>query len=456
MLRAAIRAARWRERHISDNAAAFIVATVTGLAAGTGAFVLKWMVASVTRFLTHGLRLDGANWIFLLIPVAGIILTGIYVRYILRDDITHGVSKLMADLRKRIYKLRLHLTYSPLIASTLTLGFGGSAGSEGPIAYAGAAMGSNLARLARFSPQLMMIMVGCGAGAGIAGIFKAPVGGFLFTLEVLRMELTTVSVIALFTACIVAGMTAFALSGFTYDLNFPGVHLFEPSMSGWYVALGIFCGLYALYYSAMMRRMQHVYGSVRSPWLRNLAGGAVLALSIFLFPSLYGGGYGVMGHLLCGEHSAITAGSLFYGIAPDAWALIIVAGAILLVKTFACSASNSAGGVAGDFAPTLFAGCIAGLFFALTVNKIFDAGLPVSHFAFVAMAGVMAGIVRAPLMALFLAVEMTGCETLFLPALIVAGISFGVVKLSTRADFYAYSHLRRSLLEKHISSDRKP
>ncbi|MCM1441248.1 MAG: chloride channel protein, partial [Roseburia sp.] len=259
MLRAVIKAARWRKMHLTDNTAAFIIATVTGIIVGFAAFVLKWMIGCVTHLLTQKMHVYGENWFFLLIPVIGILLTGIYVRYILRDDITHGVSKLMAKLKNKIYKLRFHLTYAPLIGSTLTLGFGGSAGSEGPIAYAGAAVGSNMARLMRFSPELMMIMVGCGAGAGIAGIFKAPIGGFLFTLEVLRMQLTTVSVIALLTSSIVAGMTAFALSGFTYDLAFPGVHLFEPEMSIWYLVLGVVCGLYALYYSTMMSRMERVY-----------------------------------------------------------------------------------------------------------------------------------------------------------------------------------------------------
>lgn len=455
MLRAVIKAARWRKMHLKDNTAAFIIATVTGIIVGFAAFLLKWMIGGVTHLLTQKMHLAGANWFFLLIPIIGILLTGIYVRYILRDDITHCVSKLMAKLKKKIYKLRFHLTYAPLIGSTLTLGFGGSAGSEGPIAYAGAAVGSNMARLMRFSPELMMIMVGCGAGAGIAGIFKAPIGGFLFTLEVLRMQLTTVSVIALLTSSIVAGMTAFALSGFTYDLAFPGVHLFEPEMSIWYLVLGVVCGLYALYYSTMMSRMERVYDHIKSPWLKNLAGCVVLAVSIFLFPSLYGEGYDVMGMLLQGQHHAITDGSMFYSIDPDTWGIILVCAGIMLLKTFACSASNSAGGVAGDFAPTLFAGCIVGLFFGLIVNETFSANLPVSHFAFVAMAGVMTGIVRAPLMALFLVVEMSGCQTLFLPALIVTGISFGIVKLVTRGeDYYAYRHLRKPMLKGRISQNK--
>lgn len=432
---------------MTDNTAMFVVAFIVGVGAGVGAFVLKTMIGWITHMLTDKLHAVGPNWLFLLIPVAGILLTGIYVRYILRDDITHGVSKLMADLKHHDYKLRPHLTYAPMIASSLTLGFGGSAGSEGPIAYAGAAMGSNAARLARFTPQMMMIMIGCGAGAGIAGIFKAPVGGFLFTLEVLRMELTTVSVLALFTACVVAGVTAYALSGFTPDLLYAGAGSFDPSLTWIYILLGLFCGVYALYYSNVMKRMQGLYNRVTNPWLKNLAGGAVLALSLFLFPALYGEGYGVMGQILAGDHSAIVAASPLAALDGSGTLLIMIAAGMLLVKAFATSASNSAGGVAGDFAPTLFAGAVAGLLFSLFAERVCGVSLPVSHFVFVAMAGAMAGIVRAPFMALFLVVEMTGCLSLFLPALIVTAVSFGTVRLATRADFYAYSHLRRRFLK---------
>ncbi|WP_290452639.1 chloride channel protein, partial [Duncaniella muris] len=220
----------WRRRHVSDTAFLFIVATVTGLLAGAGAFVLKRLVAGVSGLLVAGLHSMSANWVLLIIPLAGILLTGVFCRYVIRMKLAHGVRQLMKNLSEKIYRLRAALTVTPILASTITLGFGGSAGSEGPIAYAGAAIGSNLGRVMRFSPRMMMVIVGCGAGAGIAGIFKSPLGGVLFTLEVLRLPLSTVSVLVLLVSCITAGMTAYVLSGCTLDIPFAQGAGFDSSL----------------------------------------------------------------------------------------------------------------------------------------------------------------------------------------------------------------------------------
>lgn len=433
-----VRLAQLRRKYLSDNTSMFVVAAIVGLITGMAAALLKWIIALISLLLTSGYHAAAANWQFLIIPVAGIVLTGIFVRYILRIDITNGTSKLISDVRHKMYRLNPRITYGSMIASSLTLGFGGSAGSEGPIAYVGAAIGSTLGRLARFSPRLMKIMMGCGAGAGIAGIFKAPVGGFLYTLEVLRMELSTISVMAVLTSAVIAAMTAFVCSGFTIDLVFDGIHTFDPSITVWYLILGLFCGIYALYYSTVMARMQRVYDHISNPWLRNLSGGVILAAAVFMFPVLYGEGYSSMARILACDSEVISGGSAF-GLTTSASTILLMAGGILLLKSFASSAANSSGGVAGDFAPTLFAGCIAGFLFASFFNFAGLSSLSVADFAFVAMAGVMAGVVRAPLMALFLVVEMTGCYTLFLPALIVAAVSFGVVRLASRSRFFRLS-----------------
>ena len=416
----------------------FVMATIVGIGAGLSAALLKFLIGSVSRLLTAGYHAAEANWQFLIIPVAGILLTGIFVRYILKVDVANGTSKLIADVRKKFYRLNPRITYGSMIGSTLTLGFGGSAGSEGPIAYVGAGIGTTLGRLARFSPRLMKIMMGCGAGAGIAGIFKSPIGGALYTLEVLKMELSTTSVMAVITAAIVSALTAYSCSGFTVDLAFEGIHSFDSSLTLWYMLLGLMCGIYALYYSMVMARMQRVYDRISNPWLRNLSGGVILAAAVFMLPVLYGEGYSAMAKVLAGDSTVISGGSAFGFDATGTTLLLMLVG-ILLLKSFASSAANSSGGVAGDFAPTLFAGCMAGFLFAAFFNFTGHTSLPVGDFAFVAMAGCMAGIVRAPFMALFLVVEMTGCYTLFLPAFIVTAISFGVVRLASRSRFFRLS-----------------
>ena len=437
------RLADWREAHIADTPFLFIMSVVSGLTIGTAAFILKWCIRLITKLVTHGMKIADVSWILLVVPVLGILLTAIFVRNVLRTDITHGVSKIMADLKVGIYKLKAMICYAPIIASSITLGFGGSAGSEGPIAYVGAGIGSNLARIFRLNPRLMMIMLASGAGAGIAGIFTSPVGGFLFTLEVLKVEMTTVTVMALFTSTITAAMTAYVLSGCTNDLAFLGYHPFDPHLVPWFLLLGLFTGFYSLYYSGVMNRMERFYDSRKNPWIENLIGGVILAVCLLFFPVMYGEGYEAMSEIMAGNISLIIDYSPLHHYFGMEWILIIAAGVVLLLKSFAASASNSAGGVAGDFAPTLFAGCIAGLFFSLLINKVFDLQLPFADFCFVGMAGVMAGAVRAPLMAIFITVEMTACYTLFLPVLIVAGISFGVVRLFTSEEYYAFRDRRK-------------
>ncbi len=420
----------------SDKIRLVVLAVIVGILAGAGAALLKWLIGKVSMFL-HPLWIsDGPDWTLLWLPVVGILLAGIYQRYIIRDRISHGVDKLVNDLAEKKYLLSSKLLYSPTIASTFTLAFGGSAGSEGPIAYTGAAIGSNIGRICGVPAETIYLLIACGAGAGIAGIFKAPVGGALFTIEVLGMALTTVSVIALFASSISAAMTAYVLSGCTLDITWNHNISFEPSMLLWALILGVFCGLYSVYYSLVMKKMRKVYESIRSPWIENLASGAVLALTLFMFPSLYGEGYDVIKDIINTDWVAPFDASVFNGGISIYLTLPMILGAVLILKCFACSASNSGGGVAGDFAPTLFAGCIAGLFFAVLMNNLLGIGLAPQVFAYIGMAGVMAGVIRAPLMALFLTAEMCNGFDYFLPLTVVTMISYGIVMLVTRRKFY--------------------
>ena len=420
----------------------FTLSAGVGLVTGIAAALLKRGIAALSGFLTSAFSATGANPWMLLLPFAGIILTALFCRYVLRADIAHGVRRLVADLRRRFYRLPASQMISYLIASTLTLGFGGSAGSEGPIASTGAAIGSNVGRRFGLSPSMMKVMVACGAGAGIAAIFRAPIGGAVFVFEVLQVGITTMSVLALLATCLVAALTAYVLGGCVIDLPFnQAVAPFHEFSWLWLIALGIFCGLYSEYYNCIMRLVERLLLSLGRPLRRVLAGAAIVGILVFLFPALYGEGYGVIGRIVNGDASSLLAGSpLALALAGRGvsapWVLAIVAAAVMLVKCFATSATNSGGGVAGDFAPTLFAGAVVGLCFATFANNLFDAGISPSDFALYAMAAVMAGTIRAPLMAIFLTVEMTASYPYLLPLTIAAGISFGVVRIFHSRSFY--------------------
>ena len=410
-------------KYIPPYAFMMTLAFLTGLITGTAAFILKTAIGWISRSVTHAMDPSNLNWILLIAPLIGIMLTGIYQRYILHKEIYHGTERVNRAIRHGRYLMAPDLTYAPLVASTLTLGFGGSAGAEGPIAYTGSAIGSNLAKIFHADTPLIRIMLACGAGAGIAGIFKAPIGGVLFSLEVLTITLTTPAIIAIVLSAVTSALTAYVWSGCTTDIILHDYVPFDWQWMPWVVLLGIFCGLYSFYYSSIMSLMRGWYESMTNPWMKNLISGSLLAIMIFIFPALYGEGYDFMSELFGGNTAAISSYGLFARYGSSTWAPILIALGIIAVKAFACASTNSGGGVAGDFAPTLMAGCVAGFFFAQLLNDISGLQLPVADFAFLGMGAVMAGAIRAPLMAIFITVEMAQVYPLLLPAAIAAATS---------------------------------
>lgn len=411
----------------------FVLALVIGLLTGSASWLLKWSVGSVSRVLTHTFGAGGPDWFLLFLPVAGIALAVAFQKYVIRRDIANGVDRIRADLADGDYRLPASQVWSPLVASTFTLGFGGSAGSEGPIASTGAAIGSNMARLCGMKPQAVLILLGCGAGAGIAGIFKAPVGGVLFTLECLGLGLSSLMVLALFCSCLTSALTAYILEGCTVDIPFAGVPApLSARLLLVSAVLGLVCGVYSVYYSAVMSRVARWLHGMTGFRMRALVSGVCLSVLVFLFPSLYGEGYGVLTHIVNDEPAAVLAGSVLAGLGNMPGVLLLAAVMTVMLKCFATSLTNNGGGVAGDFAPTLFAGCFVGLAFGLGANAAFGLGLPAGNLALFGMAGVMAGAVRAPLMAIFLTVEMTASYGFLLPVTLVATVSYGVVWVAGR------------------------
>ncbi|MCM1520981.1 MAG: chloride channel protein [Lachnoclostridium sp.] len=437
----------WCQRHFPSRVFMFAISILTGFVTGFAAFLLKWLIGTVSGFVTSHFTMSGANYFLLGLPLVGFTLTMLFMRYVLHHNISHGIDKVIKQLRKKDYYIRPSLMGSPLIASTMTLGFGGSAGAEGPIATVGAAVGGNLGRWMKLDSHRLMIMIGCGAGAGIAAIFKAPVGGMLFTLEVLRLPLTTFNVITLLVTSIVAALTCYSFTGFTFDVNFIETTSLEPHIYIWVVALGLFCAFYSLWYSFIMKKMGHWLGGMHSPWIRSIAAAIVLGLLLFLFPALYGEGYGIMTKMVNGDFMSILDGGIWHETVPGPLLILGVTAGVMMVKAFA-TASTTWGGVAGDFAPTFFAGCMAGYVFAAGCNLLFHTDLPVADFALVGMAAVMAGVIRAPLMAIFLTAEMTGNFHLFMPIVLASAVSFFITAAITRRDFYERHFLDAKNIQK--------
>lgn len=444
----------WREKHIKEKTLIVLLSLFVGILAGLAAMVLKWLIHFISGCLTSGVSISGANYVYIIYPVVGVLLACWYVRNVVRDNISHGVTRVLYAISQNKSRLKPHNMYTSVIASSVTIGFGGSVGAEGPIVYTGAAIGSNLGQAFRLSPRVLMILVGCGAAAGIAGIFKAPIAGMLFTLEVLMLDLTTVTVMPLLISSITAASVAYIFTG--YDLEFFFVQS-EPFVIGrlpYFIALGIFCGLISLYFTRIMNLMERLFGRLGKPWRKTLVGSVILAALVFMFPPLYGEGYGAINSLLNGDPSSIVDGSVFYSDRGHAWFIILYIGLIIATKAFATSATNGAGGVGGTFAPSLYVGCMTGFFFAFLLNSLglIPEGsdpLSVKNFALMGMAGVMSGVMHAPLMGIFLTAEMTGGYELFLPLLTVSALSYGTIRIFEPYSIYTMRLARQGKLLTH-------
>lgn len=441
----------WRERHIKENTFLVILALFVGLFAGFAAMLLKWLIHTIGGLLIRwgGDPSLGINFAYLLAPAIGIVLVVLYVKYLVKDNISHGVTQVLWAISQNKSRLKQHNMYTSIIASSVTIGFGGSVGAEGPIVYTGAAIGSNLGSLFRLSPRILMILVGCGAAAGIAGIFKAPIAGMLFTIEVLMLDMTSVTIMPLLIASITGATIAYIYTGYNFEFFYVQSHGFQIASVPYAVILGVFCGFVSLYFTNVMNTMERFFGRFKDrPWIRTLVGCLVLTSLIFLFPPLYGEGYDSINSLLNGDVSAIMQYSPFAGDSSHVIYIILFIAAIILFKAFATSSTNGAGGVGGTFAPSLYVGCLTGFLFAFIANQF---GVPIDskNFALIGMAGVMSGVMHAPLMAIFLTAELTGGYSLFLPLLIVSAISYFTIKFFKPYSIYATRLARKGELITH-------
>lgn len=441
----------WREKYIPEKSFVILLALIVGIACGFAALLLKWLIFQISSLLTSHITVSEGNYLYLILPAIGIVITVLYVRYLVRNNISHGVTKVLWSISQNKSRMKPHNMYTSMIASSITIGFGGSVGAEGPIVYTGAAIGSNLGQMFRLSPRILMILVGCGAAAGIAGIFKAPIAGLLFTLEVLMIDLTTVSVMPLLISSITGATVAYIFTGFDVEFLFLQSEPFETSAIPFVVLLGFFCGIVSLYFTRVVNMMENFFRHrLVKQWKKTLCGGVLLAVMVFLLPPLYGEGYNSINILLSDHPSSIADGSIFYSESAATWFPIVFVGFIILFKGFATSATTGAGGIGGTFAPSLYLGCMAGFFFAYLANHIgLEFDLSIKNFALMGMAGVMAAVMHAPLMAIFLTAEMTGGYQLFLPLLIVSAVAYFTIKLFEPYSIYSMRLAQRGELITH-------
>ena len=450
-----IRFLSWREKKIKDKHFVLILSFMVGILTALAASLLKFLIEYIKHFLTENFDTTGVNWLYLGYPVVGIFLTGLFIRKVVRDDISHGVTKILYAISRRQSRIKRHNTWSSLFASAITIGFGGSVGAEAPIVLTGSAIGSNLGSVFKMEHRTLMLLVGCGAAGAVAGIFKAPIAGLVFTLEVLMIDLTMGSLLPLLVSSVTAATVSYILHGteamFEFRMDEPFLMERIPAV----LLLGILCGLVSLYFTRAMNRIEGVFRRYSNPYIKLVIGGAMLSLLIFMFPSLYGEGYDTIHMLLNGTSVAdwdkVMDNSIFYGYGN---LLLVYLALVVLFKVFATSATNGGGGCGGTFAPSLFLGCVVGFVFSHFCNgyslaPLISDNIPEKNFALLGMAGMMSGVMHAPLTGIFLIAELTGGYDLFLPLMMVSVSAYLTIMIFEPHSIYSMRLAQKGELLTH-------
>ncbi len=441
----------WRRRKFSERNFILLLSFFVGILTACAGLLLKWLIAQIEHGLTARFVESTANWQYLVFPVVGIFLTGLFVRHVVKDDISHGVTKILFAIARKQSRIKGHNTWSSVLASAITIGFGGSVGAEAPIVLTGSAIGSNLGSVFRMNSKTLMLLVGCGAAGAVSGIFKAPIAGLVFTLEVLMIDLTMGLLLPLLVACVTAAGVTFAVSGTGTVFEFSLEDAFQVNRIPAYIFLGIFCGLVSLYFTRTMNYLEDIFRRFSNPYAKLLLGGSMLSVLIFLFPSLYGEGYDLIHLLLNGSGDELFTAldrSLFYG--HNNFLLLYLA-LLLVFKVFASTATNGGGGCGGIFAPSLFLGCVAGFVFSRVwnMNDVMHLGVPERNFAMLGMCGLMSGVMHAPLTGIFLIAELTGGYALFMPLMIVSVCAYLTIIIFEPHSIYSMRLAHKGQLVTH-------
>jgi len=414
----------WRFEKLGERNFIYLLSFLVGILSGIAALLLKKLVHLFENLLTDWLQKDTYSFFYLAYPFLGILLTYLFVRLVVKDDINHGVSKILFAISRKGSRLKPHNTYSSMVASSLTIALGGSVGAEAPIVLTGASIGSNLARIFKLNYRDMTLLVGCGAAGAIAGIFKAPIAGIVFTLEVLMLDMTMAYLLPLLISSITAASLSYVFMGSAMVMKFDLVNAFSVKNIGYYILLGIFTGLVSFYFIRMIMWLEGQFKRVVNPIFRLFAGGLILSLLVFLFPPLWGEGYTGIVKIFSGNGITMLDNSIFYGWRGSVYLFMLFLVMILAFKVLATAATTGGGGIGGIFAPTLFMGAVSGFLLAKALNTFLGLNLPEENFALAGMAGLMAGVMHAPLTGIFLTAEITGGYGLFLPLIITSTVAY--------------------------------
>ena len=444
----------WMTERFSSRQIVLGLSLIVGLCTGLVAFVLKWGIEEVRMLLTEHINTSQMSWLYLVYPAVGILLTALFIRYVVRDDISHGVTKVLYAISRKKARIKPHNRWSSMIASAITIGFGGSVGAEAPIVLTGSAIGSDLGKRFHLPRNTLMLLVGCGAAGAVAGIFKAPIAGMMFVLEVLMLDLNMASLLPLMVTSLTSACVSYALYGTGAMFNFSLETEFSITIIPACLVLGVVCGLASLYFTRSMNWFERIFARLKKPWMKFLVGAATLGLLIYFLPALYGEGYNVVGQLMQNASADdIMHNTLFYGTGTRS--LLFYLSLVLLMKVFASAATNGGGGCGGVFAPSLFVGALTGFIFAALWDNLL--GISIGREGFMSaqncvlfgMAGLMSGVMHAPLTGIFLIAELTGGYELFVPIMIVSAAAYLTINIFEPHSIYAMRLARKGELLTH-------
>ncbi len=414
----------------------YLLSFVVGLVSAIAAVVMKNTIHFTHVLFTQGVMKGAGGILTLAYPLVGIFLTILALKYLVRDNISHGISKVLFAISQRKSYIKPHNNWSSILASSLTIGFGGSVGAEAPIVLTGASIGSNIARYFNLNYKYVTLLLGCGVAGAISGIFKAPIGGILFTLEVLMLDLTLSSIVPLLISSVTAAVVAFFFMGHNVLFSFQVSQAFHLGELPYYVILGVFCGFIGLYFTKTTVGVEKLYRKIKNKWIRMTIGGLLLGVLIYFLPSLYGEGYDTV-LLLLSTGAANEPGVVMFGaVASHFWVFMAILAALILLKVVAAATTNGAGGVGGIVAPVLFTGGVAGYFFSGMANNLFGLSLIDSSFTLTAMAGVFAAVLHAPLTAIFLIAEISEGYELLIPLILTSTIAFITARSFNKYSIY--------------------
>ena len=442
-LYAVARFRRFVKKHFTDRATVLVLSVIIGLLGAAAAIIIKNLLHFTTRMLSQAFEVTDINYLYLIFPPIGIFLTLLFVRRVVRDNLSHGVSIVLKAICKSDGKLRFHNVYSSMVASAITVGFGGSVGLEAPIVLTGSAIGSNVARFFHLNTRQTTLLLACGSTAAMAAIFKAPIAALVFTFEVLMLDLTGSALLPLLLSAATGTVMSVLFLGQDVMFTIGATQGFSVANIPFYIILGCLCGFISVYFLRTSRWLEKQMRKIKKVYVRALIGSLALCLLIYLFPAFYGEGYNNVNDLLHGEWLSVFNNSPLLKLMGHEGMLVLAVIGIILMKVFATTFTTTAGGVGGVFAPTLFIGAFVGFLVAHVAHVFLGIDLPYVNFILAGMAGVMTGVMQAPLTAMFLIAESSTGYTLLIPLMVTAACSYLCVN-----PFEKYSVYTQPLAEK--------